>query len=175
MDTYGKVKDSRSALEKLLDIIPGWGGYQERQTRRKADQVLRQTLAEKLADQRRKMDVAQQDLISHGRVDLVDDVGVAVTQLQTFIDRVRTAAYGYGGLLSADRVKEDDLDAVYEFDTALVDYADRIEGAIDRARAGLETEDLKSLILMIRDLAREANTVFDERKAVLSGNASTGI
>jgi len=47
-DIFEEVKDSRTALEKLLDIIPGWGGYQERQNRRKADQVLRQTLAESL-------------------------------------------------------------------------------------------------------------------------------
>jgi len=44
-DIYEKVKESRTALEKLLDFIPGWSGYQERQTRRKADQLLRQTLA----------------------------------------------------------------------------------------------------------------------------------
>jgi hypothetical protein len=55
VDAYGKVRESRSGLEKLLEIIPGWSGYQERQNRRKADQVLRQTLAEKLAAQRRSL------------------------------------------------------------------------------------------------------------------------
>ena len=97
-DVYDKVRDSRTGLEKLLDFIPGWSGYQERQTRRKADQLLRQTLADKLADQRRRLDTAQKELIGHGRVDLVDEVGSAGTQLQTFIDRVRFASYGYAGL-----------------------------------------------------------------------------
>jgi len=175
MSHLGKIKDEMSSIEKLLAKIPGYKGYKEKELRREADKMLRDHIAGRMRTVKTQLDGLQQDLISSGKFDLLDETGSAATQIQTFIDRVRTAAYGYGGLLSADRVKEDDLDAVYEFDTALVDYADRIEGAIDRARAGLETEDLKSLILMIRDLAREANTVFDERKAVLSGNASTGI
>ena len=47
-DVFGKVKDSRNLLEKLGSVIPGWKGYQERQERRKADQLMRQTLAQKL-------------------------------------------------------------------------------------------------------------------------------
>ena len=110
VDPLGKVEESKSGLEKLLEKIPGWGGYQERQSRRKADQLLRQTLADRLATQRRNLDTAQKDLINHGKIDLVDDVGSAVTQLQTFIDRVRTATYGYSGMFDAVRINEDELE-----------------------------------------------------------------
>lgn len=175
MGHLGKIKDEMSGFEKLLAKIPGYKGYKEKELRREADKMLRDHIAGRMRTVKTQLDGLQQDLISGGKFDLLDETGSAATQIQTFIDRVRTAAYGYGGLFSADRVKEDDLDAVYEFDTALVGYTDRIESAIDRARGGLETEELKSLILMIRDLAREANTVFDERKDVLSGNAGAGI
>ena len=170
-DIFEKVKGDRSALEKLLDVIPGWGGYQERQNRRKADQVLRQTLAEKLADQRRKLDVAQQDLISHGRVDLVDDVGVAVTQLQTFIDRVRFASYGYSGLFDAVRINQAELEQMYNFDVALFEYVGRLDEANSRLREAIPSEQgLIETIRIIQDICREANSTFDQREHVLLGS-----
>ena len=170
-DVYEKVKDSRTALEKLTDIIPGWGGYQERQTRRKADQLLRQTLAEKLAGQRRNLDVVQKDLINHGKIDLVDDVGSAVTQLQTFIDRVRTASYGYSGLFDAAKVNEAELEQMYNFDAALLEYVDRLDAASGRLREAIPSgEGLAEIVRIVQDICREANSTFDQREHIILGS-----
>ncbi len=170
-DIYEKVKDSRTALEKLTDFIPGWGGYQERQTRRKADQLLRQTLAEKLASQRQRLDVAQKDLINHGKMDLLDDVGSAVTQLQTFIDRVRLASYGYSGLFDAAKINEAELEQMYNFDAALFAYVERLEAANDRLRQAIPSgEGLVETIRIVQDICREANSTFDQREHVILGS-----
>jgi len=72
------------------------------------------------------------------------------------------------------RVKEDTLDQVYAFDATLLDYVDRIEGAIGRAREGINSEDLRAQILLIRDLTREANMTFDQRKEILTGGHEVG-
>ncbi len=170
-DIYERVKDSRTALEKLLDIIPGWGGYQERQNRRKADQVMRQTLAEKLVSQRRNLDVAQKELIGHGKIELVDDVGSAVTQLQTFIDRVRTASYGYSGMFDAVRINQAELEQMYNFDATLFDYVDRLDTATRRLREVIPTgEGLVETIRIIQDICREANNMFDQREHLILGS-----
>ena len=170
-DIYDKVKDSRTALEKLTDIIPGWGGYQERQTRRKADQLLRQVLADKLAEQRRNLDAAQKDLINHGKLDLVDDIGSAVTQLQTFTDRVRVATYGYSGMFDAAKVKQDELEQMYNFDLALFEYVDRLKTAIGHLRAAIsDGEGLEETVRIIQDICREANNTFDQREHVILGS-----
>jgi hypothetical protein len=145
-DIFEKVKDSRTLLEKLTDFIPGWGGYQERQTRRKADQAMRQTLA--------------------------DDVGSAVTQLQTFTDRVRLASYGYSGLFDAVKVNEAELEQMYNFDVALFEYVGRLETAIGHLRDLIPTgEGLEQPIRIIQDICREANTTFDQREHVILGSA----
>ena len=171
VDTYGKVQDSRTGLEKLADVIPGWGGYQERQNRRKADQLLRQTLAEKLAGQRRNLDVAQKDLISHGKIDLIDDVGSAVTQLQTFMDRIRTASYGYSGMFDAVRINQDELEQMYNFDAALFEYVDRLDAATGRLREAISVgEGLVETIRIIQDICREANSTFDQREHLILGS-----
>jgi hypothetical protein len=170
-DIYEKVKDSRNILEKLGSIIPGWKGYQERQERRKADQLMRQTLAEKMAAQRKRLDVAQKELISHGRVDLVDDVGSAVTQLQTFIDRVRLASYGYSGLFDAVKINQDELAQMYAFDAALFEYVERLDAANDRLRDAIPTgQGLVEVVRIVQDICREANSTFDEREHVILGS-----
>lgn len=171
MSLLNNVKDEMSGLEKLVSKIPGYKGYKEKEQRREADKLLREHIANRLRTVKTQLDGLQTDLISAGKIDLLDEAGSASTQLQTFIDRLRTASYGYSGLFDAVRIKEDDLDRVYEFDASLLSYADRLEGAIGRAREGLEGEDARSLILLIRDLAREANATFDERQDVLRGTA----
>ncbi len=171
VDSYGKVQESQSGLEKILAKIPGWGGYQERQNRSKADQILRQTLAENLATQRRNLDTAQKDLINHGKIDLIDDVGSAVTQLQTFIDRVRTATYGYSGMFDAVKVNEDELEQMYNFDAALFEYEDRLAAATGRLREAISIgEGIVETIRIIQDICREANASFDQREHVMTGS-----
>ena len=170
-DVFEKVEGDRSGLEKLLDIIPGWGGYQKRQTRRKADQVMRQALAERLANQRKRLDVAQKDLISHGRLDLLDDVGSAVTQLQTFIDRVRLASYGYSGLFDAVKVNEAELEQIYNFDAEMFQYVGRLDAANDRLREVIPTgEGLAETVRIVQDICREANSTFDQREHLILGS-----
>jgi hypothetical protein len=171
MNLLDNIKDGMSGIEKLVANIPGYKGYKEKELRREADKLLRDHIVNRLRTVKTQLDGLQTDLIGAGKFDLLDEAGSAATQIQTFIDRLRTAPYGYAGLFDAARVKEDSLDRVYEFDSALVSYADRIEAAIGRAREGIEGEDARSLILMIRDLAREANATFDERQDVLHGTS----
>jgi hypothetical protein len=170
-DILEKVKEGRTGLEKLTDFIPGWKGYQERQASRNADQLLRQTLAEKLADQRRRLDEAQKDLIEYSRLDLVDNVGSAVTQLQTFIDRIRTASYGYSGLFDAAKINEAELEQMYNFDAALVEYVERLDAANDRLQDAIPTgEGLVETVRIVQDICREANSTFDQREHLIIGS-----
>jgi len=167
-DIYEKVEGERNALEKLIDKIPGWSGYQKRQKRREADRLLRETLARKLQEQRQDLDAAQKKLISHGRLDLVDDVESAVTQLKTFTDRIRFASYGYAGLFDAVKIREDELKQLYDFDAALVDYVERLDTANDHLRKAIsEGEGLEETLEIIQEIVREANTTFDRREHLI--------
>lgn len=170
-DIHEEVEKDRTALQKVLDFIPGWRGYQRRQTRRKADQLLRKTLASKLLDQRRQLTSAQKDLISHGRLELVDDLGSAGTQLQTFVDRVRFASYGYAGLFDAKKIREPELEQLYSFDAALVEYVERLEAANDQLGKAIPSgEGLEETIRVIQEITQEANSTFDQREHVILGS-----
>lgn len=167
-DILETVESHRNAVEKLIDRIPGWSGYQERQKRRQADKLLRETLASKLGEQRKRLDAAQKDLLSHGRLDLVDDVESAVTQLKTFTDRIRFASYGYAGLFDAVKIKEDELSKLYAFDAALLEYVERLDTANDHLRDAIsEGEGLEETLDVIQEIVREANTTFDQREHLI--------
>jgi hypothetical protein len=167
-EIYEKVEQGRTKMEKVLDFIPGWKGYKERQMRRSADQLLRKTMADKLADQRRKIDAAQKELINHGRLDLVDDLGSAVTQLQTFADRVRFASYGYAGIFDAVKIKQEQLAQIYEFDAQLIDYVERLEEATGQLRSAIPSgEGVEEAIRTIQDIMSEANSTFDQREHLI--------
>jgi len=167
-DIYEKVEGERNALEKVIDFIPGWSGYQERQKRRQADKLLRETLVTKLEEQRRRLDEAQRKLLAHGRLDLVDDVESAVTQLKHFTDRMRFASYGYAGVFDPVKIREEELSQLYNFDAALVEYAERLDTANDHLRKAIsEGESLEETIDVIREIVREANATFDQREHLI--------
>ncbi|MGD9001177.1 MAG: hypothetical protein PVF04_00825 [Anaerolineae bacterium] len=169
-DIYDKAEEQRTGLEKLIDSIPGWGGYQKRQRRREADRLLRQTLADKLSKQRRRLDKAQKELLSHGRLDLVDDVESSVTRLRTFIDRIRFASYGYAGLFDAVKIRENELKQIYDFDAALVEYVERLDAANDHLRDAIsEGEGVEEVLDVIEEIVYEANDTFDQREHLIVG------
>jgi hypothetical protein len=60
-------------------------------------------------------------------------------RLQTFIDRLRTATYGYAGLRDSIQIDERALDQLYQFDLALADGTDDVGegiGAVEQAASG---------------------------------------
>ncbi len=168
---FGKIEGERNALEKLIESIPGWGGYQKRQKRRQADKLLRETLATKLGEQRQRLTAAQKRLIAAGRLDLVDDVESAVTQLKTFTDRIRFASYGYAGLFGAVKVGEEELQQLYDFDAALLEYAERLDTANEHLREAIrESSGVEETLDIIQQIVQEANAAFDQREHLLLGS-----
>lgn len=111
---------------KLLDWFPGYTGYQEKETRRDADGALRRMLADDYARQALRLVRVQQTLLAARRLDMLAPVEDARRRLQHFIDRLRTATYGYAGLRDSMQVDERALDQLYRFDLALADGVDDI-------------------------------------------------
>jgi hypothetical protein len=101
----------------------------------------------------------------------VDDVESVVTQLKTFTDRIRFASYGYAGLFDAVKIRETELQQIYDFDAALIEYVERLDTANDHLRSAIsEGEGLEETLEVIEDIVREANDTFDRREHLLLGS-----
>jgi hypothetical protein len=166
-DILGSITNARGLLEKLASKIPGFGGYMEKETRRSADKLLRETIASRYGDQLSRIATLQVELVKSGGIEHVDDLQDAATRLQRFIDMVKTAAYGYAGFFDAVKVKEDELAKLYAFDNALLDNASKVTSLVDGVEAALAGEGLPAAIKALTAAVAECNAAFERRKEVL--------
>jgi len=168
MDLRETVHGQMGSLEALEAKIPGFKGYKQKEMRREADKMLRMEVAAKLDDQRKRLVELQMQLISQRLIELLDDVERAVIKLQGLIDRIRTASYGYAGLFDAVKVKEEQLDALYDFDNKLFDSVNEIAAAVDKVTSAIGSQE--GVVPAVGELVGEvdqANLTFGHRNEAI--------
>jgi len=172
VDIKGIIESGKGGLEKLISSIPGYKGYKDKDVRRDADKVLRTYVADQLDGQRRRLSELQLQLVSSGQLDLLDDLDAAVKKIQILVDRIRTAAYGYTGFFNVIKVKEAQLDALYNFDNALLEEVGKVAAAVEQVKKAIAAkENLAESIADCVTVAQEANYTFDRREeAILQGS-----
>ena len=172
VDLRETISDHMGWFEKLTTKIPGYSGYKEKEMRREADMLLREHLAKQLGEQLgRAEDVTGQMLTGPGLMQL-DDMGKGNTRLQTLIDKVKTAAQGYAGFLDAVKVKEDELDILYEFDNQMLFQVDEIAAAIDNVQVALDSGEASSIAPGVRRYVKtvsDSSALFDKRRDTILG------
>ena len=119
----------------LLDRIPGYRGYRQKEDRRDADRRVREHLATAYGNQADRVERVARDLADQRRITEVGPVDEFARTLRHFIDRVSTATYGYGGLMGDRDVDNAALDQLRQFDEGLLAGVDELNGPI----ANLET------------------------------------
>ncbi len=169
IDPLGKVTETTDLLGKIRGFLGGFLGYVERDQRREADKMLRGVIAQRFEEQWSRVSEVQRMLIAEGKLAYVDDVEAGAVRLRTFIDRVKTASYGYAGLFDHARIGEDELTRLYEYDLQMLEGADDLQASVDRLEAavGAEEEELKFAIRGLQDLTRDLIETYDRRKDLL--------
>jgi DNA repair ATPase RecN len=178
----GKLLDEirrqrENALEKLADIMPGYKGYKEKEMRREADRLLRQTLVRRLEEQWRRLPDLEKKMLSRGKISYLDEAETVVNRLQTLIDKVKGATTGYSGLFDAMRVKERELDSLYDFDLALLKRVDDLKAAMAQLQEAIErgSPSLEEAIERLQDMTSGLNNLWDRREEVILGRAGEEI
>jgi hypothetical protein len=168
MDLREKVTEALGGLEQLVAKIPGYKGYKEKEMRREADKLLREHLARQFEEQRRSITNLQKQLIDARQVGLLDDLESGVMKLQFLIDRLKTASYGYAGFFDAVKVKEEQLDALYDFDNALTDEVPNVAAVISRVSAAIAAkEGMAEAIADLVSTIQGVNNTFNKRQDVI--------
>jgi methyl-accepting chemotaxis protein len=167
-DLRDTIEQHLGGMEELASKIPGYSGYKAKETRREADKLLRMEVARQFDEQRRRLADLQVQLISTGQIEYLDDVDRAVTKLQGLVDRIKTASYGYAGLFDAVKVKEQQLDALYEYDNALLEHATTVESRVNEVHAALDTgEGIGDAIRDVVDAVSDAARAFNHRNEAI--------
>jgi hypothetical protein len=170
-DFFQKVTSMQDPFKKLASFIPGFSGYIERQNRRDADKLLRDTVARRFEEQWKRASQLQSDLVSAGMIQYVDDMEKAAIKLRTFIDKISTAPRGYSGLFDAVKINEKELEAIYQYDAAFFDLAEQVGRALDNVEQTLADEAaLPAGIRNLTTLARLAVETYEKRSEVVTGS-----
>jgi hypothetical protein len=164
------AKSQMGAIERLLKGLPGISGYIDKELRRDADKRVREGLVQTLEHSKSELMDIQNRLLSSGGLLYMDDVDQAVVKLQTLIDRIKTASYGYAGLFDAVRVKEEQLDALNRFDVAMVTEVGRLNEAITAlSNAVADNNNIASAAGRVTKTVADLNRLYDKRKdAIMS-------
>ena len=168
-DIFNKVTGQQDWFTKIIGKIPGFKGYIQKNTRRDSDKLLREMIAREFEMQYQRISGVQRALISAGEVGAVGELENAAIKLRQFIDRVRTASYGYAGVFDAIKIKEAELDNVYRFDAILLDKGNEVARAIDNVEASIGTDGQRAAINNLISHAQEAINAFNQRSEVMKG------
>lgn len=168
---YGKVTEDMDPFKKILNKVPGFAGYIERQKRRDSDKMLREYLFDQFRELESRVSRLQRDFISQGEIQYVDDLEATAIKLRTFADRIKTAARGYSGLFDAVNVNEAELTQIYEYDAAMLNLVDEVSRAIDNVESSIGTEGLPAALRHLETEAEECVQAFNNRENVILGIA----
>lgn len=166
---YGKVTEDMDPFKKILNKVPGFGGYIERQKRRDSDKLIREYIFDQFRELEARVSRLQRDFIGQGEIAYVDDLEATAIKLRTFADRIRTAARGYSGLFDAVNINEAELTQIYEYDASMLDLVDEIDHAIDNVESSVGSEGLPAAIRNLETKSEECIQAFNNRETVILG------
>ncbi|MCS6870652.1 MAG: hypothetical protein RML95_07440 [Anaerolineae bacterium] len=168
-DLYQKIVSQRSGFERILARIPGFRGYTEMTARREADRMIREHIVTLLKEQMQRFIAAEKQMLSKGGLSAATKTREAKAQFQIFIDRVNTAAPGYAGFYAAQKIGPEQLEKIYAFDAALIEYVDHFRTAIEAFDAAARSgEGMDEAISKLEMVATEANAAFNMRDNVVT-------
>jgi hypothetical protein len=122
-------------ISDALDRVPGYRGYRLKEERRDADRRVRAAVADAYAAQLVRVERIGRDLANARRLGEISAVERTSQAIRYFIDRVRAATPGYGGLFGDRDIDGIALDQLRLFDESLLFGVDELRPAIDRLEA----------------------------------------
>ncbi|MGD8566406.1 MAG: hypothetical protein PVF96_08670 [Candidatus Bathyarchaeota archaeon] len=170
-DFYGKAKEQMRLSERILAVIPGFGGYKEKELRRESDKLIRKHLHGRLSQARDSLKTVSQRLSDRRWFDELKNMDRLVAKLDRLESRIEHASYGYSGFFDVIKVKETNLDEMISFDNTLIDG---VNGVVDAAAYFQDTDlkESKDVKLRIEQLVKkleELEKTFDKRSEVILG------
>ena len=167
VDPLGKITAGDDLLGKIRKTLSGFIGYLDRENRREADKLLRATIANRYEQQWGRISTIQRQMIESGNLEQVDQLEAAAIKLRTFIDRVKSASYGYAGFFDAVRINETELQKLYSYDLQLLEDVNSISSAVDNVEASMGSDGLPAAMRHLTTLCQDVIDAYDRRDEVL--------
>lgn len=118
---YEAAKEQRNFLERLIDKIPGFRGFQDRELRRDVDKLQREHISGEIGRLKTVLRDRARAYTDAGQIAQLGPFDRLDRQLDGLSQSVRFADYGATGLFDAVKIGEAELQRLYEFDLSLLE------------------------------------------------------
>jgi hypothetical protein len=152
-------------IEGLLNRIPGYTGYRQKESMRDDDRRLREEIARELQRSVSDLSGVAGRMAANRQLEAISAVEETTSRLRHIESRVRTATYGYGGIFSDRNVDAHALTQLRQFDVAFQERAARLAAQITDI-AGADAVDGATLTAMQREIDA-LHRLFDTRNDVI--------
>jgi hypothetical protein len=161
-------------MGSILDRVPGYAGYRDKERRRESDRAIRENLARSYGQLADRLGALATRLAEQREILAIPIIDKPYQRLTSFVDRVRTASYGYAPLFADAPVEEAALDQLAAFDRALADQHESLAAqvaAIEAADPG--SAEFKRVADELTHSIEGLHARFDKRQEVIhAGKAS---
>ena len=127
---FDEAQERRSWLERLVDKIPGFRGFQDRELRREVHKMQREHLAKELGQIKQAVRGKAQAYTDAGQIGALYLFGRMDGRLDGLSQAIRFADYGQSGFFDVVKINEAELEAIYQFDLSLVEDIARLAGDV---------------------------------------------
>jgi hypothetical protein len=172
-DAYEEARANRNFLERLGEKIPGYRGFQDRELRRDVDRRLREHLASELGRLKAMLRDRARAFTDAGKIGALNGFDRLDRQIDGLSQAIRFSDYGASGLFDAVKIRDAELQRLYEFDLSVVNDLAQLEGEI----AGLPVpggEDPAPVFERLQQAVRGLDDKWRQRGQVIGGVAQGG-
>ncbi|NLX47799.1 MAG: hypothetical protein GXY70_06505 [Euryarchaeota archaeon] len=167
------MEDDRGLLKKIQLVVPGFRGYRIREDLRDSDRMLRAELAKRMGLQRSQLEDARRALIRENPMSkALEEMGGVVNTMKRVEGEVLHAEVGYSGIAADVRMKDDELNMLYEYDNSMIESLNFIDEALVKVpeiiRSGNDA-DLRGAVEAVRNRVDGLESRFKRRKAAITG------
>jgi len=171
-DYTEKIRSERGIIEKIMNYIPGYRGYKEKELRRDSDRMVRMDIVNRLKQAKTMLrrEFANPSLIEKLQTDDTFRLETLTSRLDRVTQRIDRAVAGYSGRLASIKVKEDKLDMVIQHDLDLIEKADTIKNEVEKTLTlAVGSAEWNTAMDAIIANVEGLDTLVDERSYILRG------
>lgn len=167
-ELFDQIVSQRGSLERLVARIPGFRGYQDKAARRKADRLLRDHIADQIAQRITHLVRIENQILDGGGLKYMSKTRTVKDRIQMYHDKIMAAAPGYSAMWAAEKIGPEELEKLYSFDEAQIRYAQKIDESLAALEQAAEKKKgIEEALDALGALATEAHKAFDLREDVL--------
>jgi hypothetical protein len=162
-----KIFDEKNILDQMARWIPGYRGYRDRDIRREADKVLREHVSKTIKQFIAMLKEANLRLTDKAELPLMDDLDRLCLRLESLGDKLRFASYGYSGFFDAIKIKQTELDILYQQDRRIMEKVEAIKSALDAKTASADAPVTADSVRSLSSEVEALKALIEERESLI--------